>query len=235
MNDAGSYSDTWFAVFLGTIDSRQTEHEVAFLTSLLPLPRFARVVDLCCGSGRHALPLAERGYQVVGIDANGKVLAAARDAAGGRVEYLQADMRDLRDMPRADAVICMWQSFGYYDADTNADIVEQIVAKLHAGGRLLLDIYNRDHFAGLEGTRTFERGGQTVTQTSRLADNRWRVELHYGGELGDVFDWYLYTRDEIEALGRACGLDVVRSYADYDEALVPDPSRARMQVLFEKR
>lgn len=234
-NEAESYSDTWFAIFLDSIHPQQTENELAFLTGLLPLPRFARVVDLCCGSGRHALPLAERGYQVVGIDANTKAIAAAREAAGDRVHYIHADMRDLHEMPTADAVICLWQSYGYYDADTNVGIIRQVAAKLDSGGRFLLDVYNRDHFATLEGTRTFERAGKRVTQTSRFADNRWRVELRYGEDgRGDVFDWYLYTRDEIEAMGRICGLEVVHSYANYDEKLVPDPSRARMQILFEK-
>ena len=235
VNEAESYSDTWFATFLDSIQPQQTENEMAFLTGLLPLPRFARLVDLCCGSGRHALPLAKRGYHVVGIDANTKALAAAREAAGDRVQYIHADMRNLQAMPRTDAVICLWQSFGYYDADTNTDIVKQIVAKLDPGGRFLLDIYNRDHFATLGGTRTFARAGETVTQTSCFADNRWRVELRYGEDGGgDVFDWYLYTRDEIEALGRECGLRVVHTCANYDETSVPDPSRARMQVLFEK-
>jgi SAM-dependent methyltransferase len=233
--EADSYSDAWFATFLDSIHPQQTENELAFLARLLPLPRFARLVDLCCGSGRHALPLAERGYRVVGIDANAKALAAAREAAGGRVKYIQADMRELQEMPATDAVICLWQSFGYYDADTNAGIIQQVVGKLDPGGRFLLDIYNRDHFATLEGTRTLERAGETVTQTSRFTNNRWRVELRYGeGGLGDVFDWYLYTREEIETLGRTCGLDVVQSCANYDETLDPDPSRARMQILFEK-
>jgi SAM-dependent methyltransferase len=235
VSDAESYSDTWFATFLDTIHPQQTENETAFLTRLLPLPRFARLVDLCCGSGRHALPLADLGYRVVGIDANTKALAAAREAAGDRVQYIHADMRDLHEMPTADAVICLWQSFGYYDAETNADIMRQVAAKLDRGGRFLLDIYNRDHFASLGGTRTFERAGETVVQTSRFGDNRWRVELRYGGDgRGDVFDWYLYTRAEIAALGRACDLEVAQSCANYDEALAPDPSRARMQILFEK-
>ncbi len=235
MNEAESYSDTWFATFLDCIHPQQTENEIAFLTRLLPLPRFARLVDLCCGSGRHALPLAERGYRVVGIDANTKAIAVAKEAAGDRVQYIHADMRDLRKMPTADAVICLWQSFGYYDEETNAAEIRQVAGRLDAGGRFLLDIYNRDHFASREGSRTFRRAGETVTQTSRLADKRWRVELRYGdGGVSDSFDWHLYTCDEIEAVGRACGLEVVHSYADYDEALVPDPSRARMQILFEK-
>jgi SAM-dependent methyltransferase len=235
VNEAESYSDSWFAIFLDSIHPQQTQKEMAFLTGLLPLPRFARLVDLCCGSGRHALPLAERGYHVVGIDANSKALAAAREAAGDKVHYIHADMRDLHEMPTADAVICLWQSFGYYDANTNAGIIRQVVAKLDPGGRFLLDIYNRDHFATLGGTRMFERAGETVTQTSRFADNRWRVELSYGEDgRGDVFDWYLYTPEEIEVLGRACGLEVVHTCANHDETLAPNPSRARMQILFEK-
>ena len=45
------FSDTWFEVFLDSIDPAQTDIEVDFLVRQLPLPRYERVVDLCCGSG----------------------------------------------------------------------------------------------------------------------------------------------------------------------------------------
>ena len=64
--DRNPYSARWFRVFLDTVSAAQTRVEVAFLSRQLPRPGYARVLDLFCGSGRHALPLAEQGYEVTG-------------------------------------------------------------------------------------------------------------------------------------------------------------------------
>ncbi|HKG95752.1 MAG TPA: methyltransferase domain-containing protein [Gemmatimonadaceae bacterium] len=58
---------------------------MAFLERALPRAAISRVLDLCCGPGRHALPLAERGYDVTGVDRDAAALGAARRAAGLRM------------------------------------------------------------------------------------------------------------------------------------------------------
>ncbi len=65
-----AFSPTWFSIFLDTMASATTEAEVAFVVRHLPPDRFPRLLDLCCGSGRHALPLHAHGYDVLGVDKN---------------------------------------------------------------------------------------------------------------------------------------------------------------------
>ena len=59
------YSDTWYTLFLQPIRTDQTESEIAFIIRNLPRPRYQSIVDLCCGTGRHARLLAAKGYQVI--------------------------------------------------------------------------------------------------------------------------------------------------------------------------
>src|SRR5437868_10696271 len=58
------YSTTWFELFLQPIQTVQTEREIAFVARQIPQPAYETVLDLCCGYGRHARLLAERGYRV---------------------------------------------------------------------------------------------------------------------------------------------------------------------------
>ena len=107
-----AYSARWREVF-GRVDAARTVREVAFLTAVLPLPAFRRVLDVPCGTGRHAAALGARGYAVVGVDLDPDVVAEAR-AAG--VDARVGDMRDLSNLPADfDAVVCLWASFGHFE------------------------------------------------------------------------------------------------------------------------
>ncbi len=75
-----------------------TAAEVDAIVDLLELERDHRILDCCCGYGRHAIPLAERGYRVTGIDLSSTMLQkAARDARakGLCLDLVQADARAL--------------------------------------------------------------------------------------------------------------------------------------------
>ncbi len=75
---ANEYSPAWFDTFLSTYDSARTEAEVAFLARQFPQPDYQTVLDVCCGPGRHAIPLSRSGYRVTGVDRDAASLAAAR-------------------------------------------------------------------------------------------------------------------------------------------------------------
>ena len=231
-----SYSDTWFALFMDTITGAQTAREVEFLARQLPLPRYARVLDVCCGTGRHAVALAERGYDVTGIDVNRSALARAAETIGGGARLLEHDMRhiDRLDGP-FDAVLLLWQSFGQFDDATNRDVLRQVAHELTGGGRFVLDIYHRAFFETRLGTRAHEKLGRTITESKQLADNRLVVELDYGDGNGDRFEWRVFTPDEIADLARQVGLHEIVRCADFDECISPSTDRPRMQLVFEKR
>jgi len=105
------------------------------------------VLDLGCGTGSHAVPLAERGYEVTGVDRSPDMLAYARAKAGSRsnsrnLTFEQADLRDL-DLHRTfDSVLIMFAVLGYQPG--NEDILSTLRnarAHLSVGGLLLFDVW----------------------------------------------------------------------------------------------
>jgi SAM-dependent methyltransferase len=240
MSDAPNvYSPLWFDLFLLPIAPAQTTTEIAFITRVLPLPAYADVLDLCCGSGRHALPLAERGYHVTGVDRAAGPLALARGEAARRglpAHFIQADLADLSAVPGPfNAVLSLWQSFGYGDAAANATLLRALCDRLAPRGRLLLDIYHRSFFATHQGTRRFEQGGRTITETKHMDGDRLSVMLDYGPDApADRFDWQVFAPDEISALANACGLRSVLTCTGFIEHQPPSAGVPRMQLLFER-
>ena len=231
------YTARWFDLFMRPISPEQTAREVDLLQAWLPLPAHARIVDVCCGTGRHAHQLAAAGYHVTGIDRDAAAIAQARTRALPREEYVQHDMRHLDELNlQADAVLCLWQSFGYFDAATNRAVLGAMAAMLPAGGRCVLDIYHPGYFAARQGTRAFERAGASVTETSAVEQGRLKVALTEGdGILIDRFDWELFSPEECAALADSAGLAGLAACTNYDPAQPPSADSPRVQYLFEKR
>jgi SAM-dependent methyltransferase len=123
----------------------QAPREVAFVVRQLKLRKGQRVLDLCCGTGRHSFELARRGLTVTGLDATASYLARAEREAKGRENpsFILGDMRRLRFRAEFDAVINLWTSFGYFE-DPNDDLraLLGVERALKPGGLFLVELIN---------------------------------------------------------------------------------------------
>jgi SAM-dependent methyltransferase len=106
------------------------------------------VLDLACGYGRHAIPLAERGFDVTGYDLSELFLERAlADAAarGVAVRWVRGDMRALPFDAEFDAVINAFTAFGYFaDEADDVETLRRVRRALAPGGRFLLETLHRD-------------------------------------------------------------------------------------------
>lgn len=230
------FSPEWYSIFLNTIAPAQTDVEVAFIARQLPVETHPRILDVCCGPGRHANPLARLGFSVTGIDHNAAQISRAIAAAPETATYQTHDMRDLASLDGGfDGVINMWASFGYFDAATNDRILADMAAIVRPGGRVIFDVYNRDHMRRLAASETVERNGVTVRTKRSWSGNRMRVRLTYGTGAGDDFDWQLYTPAELAAACRQAHLEPLLTCAWFDETLPASAEHARMQLVLERR
>ncbi|MFI5274521.1 MAG: class I SAM-dependent methyltransferase [Ktedonobacterales bacterium] len=236
-----AYTRLWFDTFLRDYDEGRTQPEVAFLERNLPWPEYRTVLDVCCGLGRHALPLAERGYAVTGVDRDAVSVAEAQRRAetrgAGRARFVVGDMRALAaTVPGTfDAVLCLWASFGYFDAATNAAVLWQMAAKLRPHGRLLLDVYHREFFAAIPPEETAERAGERIKTTRTLVGNRLTSRIAYGrAGTAEAMEWQLYPPEELCALAAERGLRALAQAAAFVEGREPSAATPRVQYVFEK-
>ena len=88
--------------------TQHTAAEVDFLLSLYPISPGAEIIDLGCGTGRHSIELARRGYRVTAVDFSAEMLAIARSKADGMdINFIEVDIRKLDLGKQFDLAICL--------------------------------------------------------------------------------------------------------------------------------
>ncbi|MEO1267560.1 MAG: methyltransferase domain-containing protein [Myxococcota bacterium] len=126
---------------------KQTVREAHFIIDQLGVGPGGRIIDLCCGFGRHTIELSKRGYDMSGLDLSLPLLQKALNEAQRRklsIRFIHGDMRELNFNREFDALFNIHTSFGYFDDQTNFNILVGSFKALKPGGRMLLEVINRD-------------------------------------------------------------------------------------------
>lgn len=142
------FEEDYLDGYLHLLTQERTLRDVDFVEKTLALSRGSKVLDLCCGHGRHLVELAARGYQMTGIDLNARFLDMAKAEAERqwlRVRLERRDMRDIRFSGEFDAVINMFTAFGYLESDEeDQKVLDGVARSLRPGGQFLMELANRD-------------------------------------------------------------------------------------------
>jgi SAM-dependent methyltransferase len=184
------------------------------------------VVELAVGTGRVAIPIAERtGKPVIGIDSSPDMLAVARKRAakaGIDLDLREGDMRDLSLEGPAALVICPYRSLLHLP--TWADrrrVFERVAANLRPGGRFAWNAFVFDFTiaARIHGRWQDEPVRHHIEQVP--ADNRVDITVENGPHISL---WWL-TRGEWEGLLDVAGLEVEALYGWFDRRPFDEKSR----------
>lgn len=190
--------------------------------------RSGRVLDLCCGPGRHTIALAQQGYAVTGLDLSGYLLgkARARQAeAGVDVEWVQEDMRDFVRPGAYDLVLNLFTSFGYFALPSdNMQTLRNMVESTSETGCVVIDTLGKEALAErlpLNSQPTEERDGSLLIQRMEVVDDWCRVKSEWLLVQGEKvqrfhFEHTLYSGHELRELMNWAGMSDVRLYGGLD-------------------
>ncbi len=166
---------SWYKRFFGeqylrarqpTLREADVNQEVQFLIHQLKLKPGAQVLDLCCGHGRHAIPLAKHGLRVTGVDTSEYLLNLGQqsaETANVDVEFVHQDMREFEGVDRYDAVINMFTAFGFFASDDeNYAVLERVARALKPGGHFCIDVVSYVWLMRNWVSSAWTRGGDDV-------------------------------------------------------------------------
>jgi ubiquinone/menaquinone biosynthesis C-methylase UbiE len=131
--------------------TKNTIAEADFFLNLFPLAKGARILDVGCGTGRHSIELAKRGFSVTGLDLSTGMLAVAKrkaDAAGVSVAWVNGDATTFSLPDKYDAALCVCEgAFGLIGSEDDPEshdleVLKHVAAALRPGGGFLLTALN---------------------------------------------------------------------------------------------
>jgi cyclopropane fatty-acyl-phospholipid synthase-like methyltransferase len=179
-NDWRNFFDGHAPIYMQNVFTKNTKSEVAFLLKILKLPKGAKILDIGCGTGRHSIELAKRGYRITGIDQSTGMLAEAEEAAEKakvKMKLIQADATDFMLSTRFDAAICLCEgAFGLLGKDDDPvwrdiKILANIRKSLNSDARLVLTALNACRHIRAFSDKDVASGKYnplTLTETNRM-------------------------------------------------------------------
>ena len=147
---ASNWFESWFDTEYYHILYKERNDEEAQLlmdnlTHYLNLPEEAKILDLACGKGRHAIYLNSLDYDVTGADLSENSIAEASKFANDKLHFKVHDMREPFE-EKYDAIFNLFTSFGYFDDDAdNYKTIKAIHNSLTETGFAVIDFMNVDY------------------------------------------------------------------------------------------
>jgi SAM-dependent methyltransferase len=183
--------------------TKGTEQEVRFLLDLLGLEPGSRVLDVGCGPGRHAIPLARADLAVTGVDVSRRFLDLAADAAreaGVGASFFHVDARQMPFEDEFDAVISICEgAFGLMAGD-DSTVLKRMAEAVRRGGRVVLTAFSALYEAA------HPREGATFDVDSGVVHELTTVKDESGDE-HEIDLWTsVYTPRELRLMALGVGL-----------------------------
>lgn len=210
-------------------NSLNTENDINILTKVTGIQPDDRLLDLCCGQGRHSLELAQRGYRhVTGVDRSRYLIRLARKRAkslGLPVSFSEGDARHFKLKESSiDCAFIMGNSFGYFEREEDdIAVLNNLKRILVSGGKLLLDIVDGSWMSQHFEPRSWEwiDKNHFVNRERSLSSDGKRIisrEVITNAEIGVMADQLyaerVYSLDEITAILAELGFTEIENHGN---------------------
>jgi SAM-dependent methyltransferase len=218
------FDEIYLKYFLEAQSDELTAEQVKFIESIIVTK--STILDAGCGIGRHSLLLAKHSYKVTGIDSSQIYIDRANSLKEkeklDNCEFSLADVRTLEIENKFDAVLSLWSSFGYFDDETNVDILKRFKAALKDEGIIIVDVENRDYILKYFIYETFNKKDDVYILerrkfhplTSQITTHRYFVGKNIDKDYFRCIR--LYTATELISIYKQLGFKNIRVFGDYN-------------------
>jgi SAM-dependent methyltransferase len=221
-------------------DDKEAQMAIDKLLEALDLKPKSRILDLACGKGRHARYLAQKGFEVTGLDISFGSILFAKQFEEPTLEFYQHDMRVPFRINYYDAVVNFFTSFGYFENDREHLLALKNVCKnLKPQGLLVIDFFNeywvRQNLVK-EQSKTVDGIVFRISKSVKKGYVYKTVEFDTGGKTFFFREKVrLFNEVDFKNLLEMAGLSLKSTYGGYDLANFDLKSSKRLILIAQKR
>lgn len=206
--------------------------EIEAIIELLDLVPKTKILDVCCGNGRHSLSLARNGFQVTGVDRTVKYIHEARRRAAEEsldIAFIESDAREFSRENSFDAALLMYTVLGYFPEDSeNLQVLKNVYNSLRKEGAILVELLGREILQ-----RIFQQRDWTEIEHAFLLEERtintdwsWMDNRQILIKEGDIqefeFSHWVYSALDLTIMLEKIGFSHIEIYGSltgepYDE------------------
>lgn len=202
-------------------DGEDADEMINFILRHISLQSDLRILDLCCGNGRHSKALSLAGFNVFGLDLSEQLLAEARSQAINpkQLKLVRGDMRQLPFFECFDVILNLFTSFGYFTSDEeNRSVFQQFNNALKPHGKYVFDYLNPGYVESTLVPYDSNQIGNIRIEQERFIENS-RVIKHIQLKDGETKHQFhesvkLYQLEDILEMMRSCGLRPLEIFGD---------------------
>lgn len=204
----------------------EAKGEVSFILDQVELNQGSRVLDMCCGYGRHAIEMSQRGkFEIVGVDYSDNLIQLAKQKQKQlglkNITFYQGDIRTFCPKIKFQLVLNLFISLGFFKEEDNQLAIKRLCEPVDAQGTLVLELHNHMKVVNSDYEKSRVPGGYTF-ETRRIydqANKRLAIERTVTKkELRKVFhmDVRVYDLEEIVALCSQYGMRYQMHFGGYN-------------------
>ncbi|MEG1665159.1 MAG: class I SAM-dependent methyltransferase [Mucinivorans sp.] len=224
--------------------------DLQFYKKWLPKKKDAKILELCCGTGRLTIPIAQEGYNICGVDYTPSMLEQAKAkaaVAGLDIDFIETDIRTLDLQDKFDLIFIPFNSIHHlYRNEDLFKALNCVKSQLKDGGLFLLDCFNPNIQYIVESEKgeaviaeytTGDERNVLIKQTMRYesATQINRIEWHYfiNGEFHSIqnLDMRLFFPQELDSYLERAGFNIIHKFGSFEEEVFNDSSEKQIYVL----
>ncbi len=217
----------------------EANHFMQMLCNHLELKPHARIWDLACGKGRHAISLNKMGYDVTGTDLASNSIEEALRSKNKTLAFEVHDMREPFRQNYFDAVFNLFTSIGYFKEESdNFKVFKHVADSLKPGGEFVVDFFNAEKVRNTYVPEyTEHRDKLDFHITKRIDDHKIIKRIQFSEKGKDYFfeeTVALLDRDNFEAFAQKAGLKTIAAFGSYHLDPFDVSKSDRLILLFQK-
>jgi len=224
--------------------------DLQFYKKWLPKNKDAKILELCCGTGRLTLPIAKDGYNICGVDYTPSMLEQAKvkaSEAGLEINFIEADIRTLSLQEKFDLIFVPFNSIHHlYKNEDVFKTLKGVKNHLKEDGVFLLDCFNPSIQYIVEGEKEQKVIAEYTTNDGRKilikqimhyesATQINRIEWHYfiNGKFNSIqnLDMRIFFPQELNSYLECAGFNIIHKFGDFEEEAFNDNSEKQIYVL----